>query len=131
MRLKQFYKNHLIKDILRQLGNVEPSKRHFEIAEKLFLRETISYQLSFTNQLTQNEALCLFLAAKGFDARQTAEQMNTTMLTVYSYWKEIKRKLNCSSIAQAVYEGICFGYVSPKRIEGEGPNFRLLDETEK
>ncbi len=131
MRLKQFYNDHLIKDILRQLGNVDPSKRHFEIAEKLFLRETISRQLCFTGQLTENEALCLFLAAKGFNAKQTAEQMNTTMLTVYSYWKEIKRKLKCSSIAQAVYEGICFGYVSPKHIEGENPKIRVLDETEK
>ncbi len=128
MRLKQFYKEHLIKDILKQLGNGEPSKRHLEVAEKLFLRETISRQLSFTGQLTENEVLCLFLAAKGFNARQTAEQMNTTLLTVYSYWKEIKRKLKCSSIAQAVYEGICFGYVLPKKIEGEDPNSRVFEE---
>lgn len=127
MTLKQIYKDHLIKEILKQLGNTAPTQRHLDAAEKLFLRETINRQLSFTGHLTENEALCLLLAAKGFNAKKTAEQMNTTLLTVYSYWKEIKRKLKCSSIAQAVYEGICFGYVSPKHIEeGEHPKNRVL-----
>lgn len=125
---KQFYNELLTRDFLKKLGNAEPCQNHLEIAEILFLQEPLNRQLSFRSRLTENEVFCLFLAAKGYSASKTAKLMITKLSTVNSYRKEIKRKLKCCNMTQAVYDGICFGYIPPKPAEEEHFNFRVIDE---
>lgn len=124
----QKQKEYLTRELLKDLGNPEPSSKHLEKAERLFLWTSVNRQLVFSRQLTENEVRCLYLASKGYSAQETAEMMNIKLSTVDSYRKEIKRKLKCNSIAQAVYEGICFGYIPPKQAEEvEHPIFGVLD----
>ena len=58
--------------------------------------------------------LCLFLAAKGKTSSETADFFETKRSTVESHRKEVLRKLSCRSIGQPIYEGIRYGYLSPK-----------------
>ncbi|MCD6039431.1 MAG: autoinducer-binding domain protein [Gammaproteobacteria bacterium] len=114
MSNKPTYKQQLTKYLLKQLGNPNPSEKHTEFAEKLLLRTAVNRQLTFNTKLTDSEICCLYWAAQGYSAGHTALVMGTKHSTVESYRKEIKRKLKCNTIAQAVYEGICFGYVPTK-----------------
>lgn len=114
MSKKMTYKQQLTKELLKQLGNSNPNIRHTAFAERLLLRAAVNRQLTFNTQLTDGEVCCLYWAAQGYSTRDTARIMGTKHSTIESYRKEIKRKLNCNTIAQAVYEGICFGYVPTK-----------------
>jgi DNA-binding CsgD family transcriptional regulator len=100
--------------LLKQLGNPKPSAKHTAFAERLLLRAAVTRQLIFNTQLTDSEICCLYWAAQGYNTRDTARVMSTKLSTIESYRKEIKRKLSCTTIAQAVYEGICFGYMPTK-----------------
>jgi DNA-binding CsgD family transcriptional regulator len=114
MTQQQTYKGLLIKDLLEKLGNVKPNRRQATFAEKFVLRTALNREITFNTQLTEKEICCLYWAAQGCSTRTTAHIMREKQATIESYRKEIKRKLQCNTIAQAVYEGICFGYMPPK-----------------
>jgi DNA-binding CsgD family transcriptional regulator len=111
MPCKITYRKQLTKELLKQLGNTNPNHKHAAFAEKILFRVAVNRQLTFHAKLTDSEACCLYWATQGYNTRDTARVMSTKHSIIESYRKEIKRKLNCNTIAQAVYEGICFGYV--------------------
>lgn len=128
----QVYEKPLAKELLKELGNPTPKPEHLELAEKLLLRATLKRQLTFDKELTAEEVQVLFWAAQGYSIEKTAKKMNIKFSSAQSHRKEIRRKLKCSSIAQAVYEGICFGYISPKLVEQKNePFLGVLDSQEK
>lgn len=106
------YENKLIKNLLNQLDITDPSQKQLDLAKKLFLRITIDSVLNFDPKLAESEVECLFLIAHGYTAPQMAESLNKKLSTIESYQKELKRKLKCHTIAQAVFRGIKFGYLS-------------------
>ena len=58
------------------------------------------------DSLSQREFDCLYWAAKGLTAKETANRLFIAPTTVNFYKQNVLRKLNCSSIAHAVYEAI-------------------------
>lgn len=62
--------------------------------------------------LTQRQKSCLVYAAKGMTSGETAYTLGLKASTVESHRKEIKRKLSCATMAQAVYEGIRLGHLN-------------------
>jgi ATP/maltotriose-dependent transcriptional regulator MalT len=54
--------------------------------------------------LTATEWLCLNLAASGFSAEETAEKLSLARGTIKNYRERIRQKLQCKSIAQAIYK---------------------------
>lgn len=107
-------KTQLIREILAKLGNNKPSQKQIDLAETILYKTTINQELTFNNRLTKREISCLLLAAKGKTRQQTAELLNIQTVTVDSYRKKIHEKLQSKSMAQAVFEGIRYGYVQPK-----------------
>lgn len=65
-------------------------------------------------QLTERELSCLFLAAKGLTTNETAELLGIKSSTVETYRRKIKYKLACNTMAQAVFEGIRWGYMDTR-----------------
>lgn len=106
----------LIVNVLKKLGNERPTQDEIELAESLLLRATINYKMIFHRKLTHRESSCLLLAAKGRTIEETANIMNVKPSTVKTWRNNVINKLGCTSIAQAVFEGISFGYV-PKKIK--------------
>ena len=80
-------------------------------------RRIISYfsrqgqQLEDSEALTPRENDVLQLIAKGFSRPEVANLLGLTINTVASYTKNIYQKLNVSSRAEAVYEGLRLGLI--------------------
>jgi DNA-binding CsgD family transcriptional regulator len=68
-------------------------------------------------QLTEREICCLLLAANGMTTGQTAELLGIRPSTVETHRKGIKKKLASNSMAQAVYQGIKYGYMDIQLIK--------------
>jgi DNA-binding CsgD family transcriptional regulator len=109
---KQF--DILARDLLDNLGNSNPTQKHIELMHSILGSVTLVQAIHFNEKLSQREISCLYLAAKGKTSEETAELLKISTATVDSHRKRIKRKLNCYSLTQAVFEGIRWGYIKPK-----------------
>lgn len=105
---------HLIQQMLKKLGNDQPTQEQETLMESLLIRQSVSFRLVFHDALTSREVSCLLLAAKGMTMEETASILNVKYSSVETWYKNIKRKLDCRSITQAVFEGIRYGYLLPK-----------------
>jgi DNA-binding CsgD family transcriptional regulator len=104
--------SYLSIDLLEKLGNLEPTQKQIDIIECLLTKVLVVKKLSFNQQLTKQEASCLYWAALGKTAAETAELMNIQPYTVQEYRKEIKKKLSCKTMAEAVFRGIQLGHIA-------------------
>lgn len=119
MNTEQYkYQDSLTNAFLEQLlgRDQKPTKRQFKFIRDTLFKVPVMKQLFFDNQLTTNEAICLYWAALGKSSKTTAELMKQKVITIESYRKEIKRKLRCSTIAEAVNRGMRYGYVPPNEV---------------
>lgn len=105
--------NHLI-NILKIFGIVEPTEKQLSLAYTFMHRAVVQQHLTYNDKLTNREISCLFLATKGLTTIKIAELMEVKPSTVTTYKKNILRKLSCTTFAQAIFEGISFGYIQPK-----------------
>jgi DNA-binding CsgD family transcriptional regulator len=71
------------------------------------------YELSERSysRLSKRETMCLNLVSLGKTVKESAAIMNISPVTVQEHYKNIRRKLACKTIAQAVYEGVRTGYL--------------------
>lgn len=99
--------------LLIKLGNASPNRQQVQLAKMLFFKASINHHLISHHSLSEREVSCLLLAAKGCTMGEVAKLLQVKPTTVATWHKKIKRKLVCRSIAQAVFEGICYGYVQP------------------
>lgn len=97
--------------LLESLGVSQPTLKQIVWFESLLSNVFLEHRLLFDNQLTDREISCLVLAAKGMTSHESAELLGIKRSTVETYRREIKRKLASNSMAQAVFEGIRFGYI--------------------
>lgn len=100
-------------EVLDQLGITQPSSRQIAHIETLLFATTIKTDIYFAPQLSKREISCLYWSAKGKTSEEIAKLLHIQKQTVDSYKKEIKRKLGSRNIAQAVFEGIRWGYIQP------------------
>ena len=107
------YVNPLAKELLIMLGNAKPSRQQMDLAKRLVSKMTIDCLITFDSRLTLREISCLYLAAFGKTAEETAELLCIKSSTVDTHRREIKRKLHCDNIGEAIFKGIRYGYVSP------------------
>ena len=104
--------NYLAIEMLERFGNQSPSEEQISLMEQVLSSVSLTHKTSFNQRLNKKQIACLFWAARGKSSKETAELLGITPARVESARKEIKRKLGCSSIAQAVFEGIKYGYVT-------------------
>jgi DNA-binding CsgD family transcriptional regulator len=103
---------HLIaKKYLRDFGNYNPDTEQISKVESLLNNSFVKCRIFFHDQLTKQEINCLMLAAHGKTSQETAALLNISKDTVESHRKEIRRKLQSSSMAHAVYQGIRYGHL--------------------
>lgn len=100
-------------ELLQNLGNAKPLRRHIDLMDSILGQITTQQTLAFDKRLTSREISCLYLAARGKTSVATARLLNISTSTVESHRKQIKRKLNCLNLTQAVFEGIRWGYLHP------------------
>jgi DNA-binding NarL/FixJ family response regulator len=105
--------NFISRQLLLKLGNANPKARQLRVM-RTFLSTIVfpvEKTLMFDNKLTSREVACLLLASQGLTASAIANFMNIEVSTVKTYRKQIFTKLEVKTMAQAVFEGIRFGYI--------------------
>ncbi len=104
----------LAKAMLAQFSITSASPLQLKRMKKLLANVYVNCPVLIDNKLSKTESRCLLLAAQGNTSDESAKILNISKTTVETHRKEIKRKLGCSSIAHAVYQGIRYGYVRTK-----------------
>jgi DNA-binding CsgD family transcriptional regulator len=104
----------LAKAMLAQFGITSASPQQLKRMRKLLSNAYVNCHILIDSKLSKTESRCLLLAAQGNTSDESAKILNISKTTVETHRKEIKRKLGCSSIAHAVYQGIRYGYVRTK-----------------
>jgi DNA-binding CsgD family transcriptional regulator len=101
------------KRYLLKLGNARPKGKQVKLMNRLLTSTIfpIEKTLIFDSKLTRREIACLLLVAQGKRSLEIAEILGMKVSTVRTHRKQIINKLNCSSMAQAVFEGIRYGYL--------------------
>ena len=79
--------------------------------DKYYRKSIIKNSHYHKQTLTKREIECLHWAANGKSSIETASILKIKSTTVDEYRKQIKRKLNCTNLAHAVYEAIKHGYI--------------------
>lgn len=100
--------------LLEQITNTKMQRKRIDIIKTLLSTATIKHSLEFDSKLTHQEMVCLFYAAKGKTSSETATLLGIKKSTIESHRKEIKRKLDCQTMAQAVFEGVRYAYIPSK-----------------
>ncbi len=103
--------NLLAINLLERIGVIDPSQKTIAMIETALSHVVMKQRLSLEPSLNKKEGACLFWAAKGKTIQETATLMGVTPTKVETCRRRIKRKLKATSIAQAVFEGMRFGYL--------------------
>jgi DNA-binding CsgD family transcriptional regulator len=102
--------------------------RSIILNDKFYRKSIIKRSYKAEQQLTKREVECLYWAAHGKSSDETAIILKIKKNTVEDYRKNIKQKLNCSSMAHAIYEGVKRGYIGAfHRINSEFFNIPSLN----
>lgn len=62
-------------------------------------------------KLSKREKECLYWASQGKSSEETAMILNIKKATVDTYRTQAREKLNCITMAQAVYKGLRLGCI--------------------
>ncbi len=103
--------NQLAKKLLKKLGKCQNEEEQVKFIKDLLFTTTVKQELGFDPDLTEQEILCLMHAAEGRTSQESAQILGIKSSTVETHRREIKRKLECQNIAQAVFAGIRYGYL--------------------
>jgi DNA-binding CsgD family transcriptional regulator len=117
--------NYLAIEFLERLGNNEPSQTQIDLVESILSNSAAYIKMNVSNKLTSREITCLYWAAHGMTSQETADLLNISPSTVESHRKGIKRKLNCVTITEAVFQGMIGGYLSENCCTGHGRKVAL------
>lgn len=103
------------KKLLSVLEVKEPTEKQVSLMQS-FLTDVgvVFFELSFARHLTAQETICLFWVARGKNIKKIAKILDVHHATIKTYFQRIKQKLNCSTMEQAVFEGIRYCYIQPK-----------------
>ncbi len=101
--------NLLAIEVLDILGIDSPTQQQIDVIELLTAHLAVPIPLLFNKQLTRREQSCLYFAARGRSAAETAHLLKIQKDTVDQYRKSILRKLNCKNMVQAIFVSLQLG----------------------
>lgn len=96
----------LAKSFLNELGNSSPNGDHLTKMESIITNFAFLRKFEFDNKLSAREVHCLILAAQGKTTPEIAELLKIKEPTVNTHRREILRKLNCKTMAHAVFQSM-------------------------
>lgn len=112
MQINSTALNKLALDLLKQLGNRSPSSRQIKLMLTLIEKLVVPQHLIFHERLSPREIICLLFAAQGKTSQETAVLLKLKRSSVDTYRKSILRKLDCATIAEAIFKGMRYGLLN-------------------
>ena len=104
--------NYVAIELLEQLGLDKPNQAQIDLMESIVSTVMVKKKLLFDTRLTPKEQFFLYWVARGKTMTQAGELLDLTMLEVDEYHNQVRTKLHCHTLTQAVFEGLRFGYLS-------------------
>ena len=105
--------NYMAVELLEQFQVFTPTEEQIDAAESFILKVICEGKFIFHEKLTPREIDCLYWAAKGKSSKKTASILCISQATIESHRKQIKEKLKCKTMAQAVFQGMRYACLCP------------------
>ncbi|MBA3660148.1 MAG: helix-turn-helix transcriptional regulator [Gammaproteobacteria bacterium] len=86
-------------------------KNSFVLTNQCYRRAVIKRGYSNKEELTDREKECLIWASRGKSTKEIAKILKISPHTIATYSKKIKEKLNCTTMVEAVIEGVHRGVI--------------------
>ncbi|KTD17917.1 response regulator transcription factor [Legionella jordanis] len=96
-------------------------KYSFILTNKHFRHAIIKRGYSDQSSISMRERECLWLAAQGNTGKQIAQMLKISPYTVEKYLKNIRETFNCSTLVEAVVEGIHRGLIGKMNLNTLSP----------
>lgn len=96
----------LTTEVFVQLGIAHPTTRQTILVQALFDFLADKPQFHAHSRLSAREKTCLYFLAQGKNLEEIAQNMQIKRTTVATFIKRIKAKLDCDTLAQAVFVGM-------------------------
>jgi len=93
-------------------------KKSFILTNHKLRHDIINGTHAKNNQLTEREIDCLWLASQGKSAKEIARKLLISPFTVDRHLKNIREKWQCSSLIEAIIEGINKGVIGRMNVFG-------------
>lgn len=106
MQVRSIEINQISLDVFHRIGIEKPSKEQLQMMNAVLLHLCTHRQVHFDARLSEREKICLQSLADGKSLEQIAVIMHIKRTTVATFIKRIKQKLDCDTLAQAVFRGI-------------------------
>src|SRR5215210_2330417 len=106
IRLKKDICINLAIELLEKIGVEYPAQEQINLVESILMKAPLFQHICFNAKLTSREISCLYWAAMGQTATETARFLNIQPSTVEQHRQEIKKKLGCKTITEAVFRGM-------------------------
>lgn len=99
---------------LQRLAVINPSAEQIQTMSAILTDMGIVFlKCAFNKKLSEQESACLYWVTRGKSTQEIAELLNVKRVTIRAYYERIKKKLECRTIAQAVFEGMRFNLIFP------------------
>lgn len=108
--------NYAAITLLEHMGILEPNESQIGSMEEVLSVAGFNANIKINEMLSNKQQDCLYWAAHGYCVKQTAQRMCVAPSTIASHRQAILVKLDCRSIAHAVYKGMHLNYFIPERL---------------
>ena len=96
-----------VADILKNCFGIEkPTNNQIEEMKSLLFHSWVKRKITIDKELNGREKMCLLLSSQGKTDIHIAEALGISPIAVKEHEKEIRKKLNCRSMKQAVVIGL-------------------------
>ncbi len=96
----------LTEEVLQRVGILRPNSQQITLVKALLDYLANEREIQFDERLSNRERTCLYFIAQGKNLDAIADVMNIKRTTVATFIRRIKLKLDCDTLAQAVFEGM-------------------------
>jgi len=108
----EFYKKVAIIILKKRFKIEQPNQNQIKEMIKMLAYVWLKRAILIDEKLTEQEKLCLSLAAQGNTASEIADLLEIAEGTVRTYEREITRKLSCKNMKQAIAVGIRYAEIA-------------------
>lgn len=108
--------NYIAIEVLARLGIDTPTQDQIDLMESIVSTTLVKKKVVLDARLTAQENHFLYWIARGKTLYETGELLGLSSAIVDHYHNEIRRKLQCRTLPQAVFEGLRFGDLMNKYV---------------
>lgn len=108
--------NYIAIEMLTKLGLGTPTQDQIDLMESIVSTAMVKKKVVLDARLTDREHHFLYWIARGKTMYEAGELLGLSLAITDKYHNEIRRKLQCRTLSQAIFEGLRFGEILNKQV---------------